>query len=487
MSEQDYYKILGLRYDATPEEVRTAYRKIARTSHPDVASTEKDREIFQQASEAYSTLSDITKRNAYNKAHGYPFVEFLDDETAAAADEEPESPAKPERGKLVSSISSSKDIWNKLRGGSASAEQRVTDKLAQVDPKEFVPKEDEEQVTAWGEHEDQAGRGPQSGKSVFGWLRRGRSDRNIEELKKSQDAQLRANNVAAVDEQNWTPDSSRKWRPPEENSSQSSSAVVEERFFQFRVSSYEAFLGTRRQVAFPSKEGDGFTRLNVKVPAGIQNGTKLQVSRGWERISIKVEVIEDRFYRVSGSDIWVFVPVLFHEAYRGVDISVLGPETSIISRLQGAERFLLQEQLGERGLTKAEGGKGDIFVQPYVVPANPPQELLEQMSAMGGAAAQSMAQNGRAKKLPNCGSTNVVVVTVSPKELFLGGKIVFGENGEESFEIPRGWAGGLLLSSAGREVMPFLLLGSGDRTELDETSKRWEALKLSCERSEMVS
>ncbi len=65
--ERDPYEVLGIPRTATDDEIRTAYRKLARTHHPDV-STEADADKkFAEVQEAYEVLSDTEKRAAYDR------------------------------------------------------------------------------------------------------------------------------------------------------------------------------------------------------------------------------------------------------------------------------------------------------------------------------------------------------------------------------------------------------------------------------------
>ena len=67
MEFRDYYEVMGLGRDATQDEVKRAYRKLARKYHPDV-STEPDAEQrFKEVGEAYEVLKDPEKRAAYDQ------------------------------------------------------------------------------------------------------------------------------------------------------------------------------------------------------------------------------------------------------------------------------------------------------------------------------------------------------------------------------------------------------------------------------------
>jgi molecular chaperone DnaJ len=64
--EKDYYAVLGVSSSASSKEITKAYRKLARTHHPDASGGNEDR--FKEVSAAYDVLGDQTKRTDYDEA-----------------------------------------------------------------------------------------------------------------------------------------------------------------------------------------------------------------------------------------------------------------------------------------------------------------------------------------------------------------------------------------------------------------------------------
>ncbi len=67
MEYKDYYDILGLDRDASPDEIKRAYRKLARKYHPDVSKEANAEDRFKEVGEAYEVLKDPEKRSAYDQ------------------------------------------------------------------------------------------------------------------------------------------------------------------------------------------------------------------------------------------------------------------------------------------------------------------------------------------------------------------------------------------------------------------------------------
>src|SRR3954470_2257778 len=69
---KDYYGLLGVKKTATPEEIRKAFRKLARKYHPDVNPDNKQaEEKFKEISEANDILTDAKKRKIYDQLGYY--------------------------------------------------------------------------------------------------------------------------------------------------------------------------------------------------------------------------------------------------------------------------------------------------------------------------------------------------------------------------------------------------------------------------------
>ena len=128
--KRNYYEVLGVKPSATSEEIKSAFRKLAKATHPDLAGDAK-KEEFQEVEEAYTVLSDESKRAEYDRKNLIQGEESNEkneneNENSENADEDWEEFKKeakvinyllsPERNKIISEtgkdVVNHADLWN---------------------------------------------------------------------------------------------------------------------------------------------------------------------------------------------------------------------------------------------------------------------------------------------------------------------------------------------------------------------------------------
>ncbi len=118
MEQQDFYAELGVPRDASEEQLRKAYRKLARKHHPDVNPGNKDaEERFKRISFAYDVLSDADKRKRYDEFGMAGLSEGFDPEQARAYQRWSESARRSPFADELNQSFDLDDLLSELMGG----------------------------------------------------------------------------------------------------------------------------------------------------------------------------------------------------------------------------------------------------------------------------------------------------------------------------------------------------------------------------------
>ena len=136
MAKKDYYNILGVKKDAKSDEIKKAYRRLARKHHPDVNPNDKvSEDKFKEVQEAYDILSDEKKRKVFDRFGYYADNLDADSPYSTGATSGGGGGFDFSTGPTGGTGSSFRDIFSDLFGGSGGTGAR-----AQPEPPKPMPK-----------------------------------------------------------------------------------------------------------------------------------------------------------------------------------------------------------------------------------------------------------------------------------------------------------------------------------------------------------
>lgn len=334
---KDYYQILGVARQATPEEIKKAYRKLAVKFHPDKnPGNKKAEDKFKDISEAYEVLSDADKRKAYD-ALG----------------------ANWRQGQAFDPGDFS-NIFGGLGGGGGRGGR---------------PRPGPGGSTF--EHASGGGRGGSFSdffEALFGGLGGGRGAGSP-----FGDAMGGGFGGAEGRPEDFFSEAHRR---PHGSMATTAGADVET---ALTISLDEALRGTTRRVAFQRAEPGG--RVNrqeydVKIPAGIREGQKVRLKGQGSQmgsqtgdILIAVHIAPSERYTLEGEDLVAELPVAPWEAALGARVTVETPDGPVDVKVPPGIRTGQRLRVRGRGYPKRGGERGDLLLR---VAINVPHHLTDQ-------------------------------------------------------------------------------------------------------------
>lgn len=297
---KDYYQILGVARNATEDEIKKAYRRLAKKHHPDVTKGGKEsEEKFKEISEAYNVLSDPDQRKKYDM-----FGAYAGGAGAGPGGYRWEAPPGFD--------------FRQYSGGDSVNFGDLGDLFSQL--------------------------------FEMGGIRKGPRTR---EYGQSAGGEVPVNG--------------------------------RDTFTDIDISFNEAVDGTERKVSI--KRGDRVEHLTVKIPAGVDNGSKVRVAEkgqpgfGGGRsgdLYLHIRVTPHPSFWREDADIYTEIPITIYEAVLGGSVEVPTMEGHAKMKIPAGTESGQKFRLGGKGapIIGKKGKRGDQYVIVKVVPPkDPPSEV----------------------------------------------------------------------------------------------------------------
>jgi molecular chaperone DnaJ len=360
--EKDFYKELGVSSDASPDEIKRAYRKLARDLHPDTNSEPSAAERFKAVSEAHSVLSDTAKRKEYDETrrlfagggrarfNGGNFGGFSGDGAEFNLNDLFDAAGQTGGANIG-------DLFGGLFGRGAQ-------------PRPSRPRRGNDLETE--------------------------TELSFMEATKGVAMPLRLTSPAPCT--NCHGSGARPGTSPKVCPNCNGSGVISSNQGAFGFSEPCAECrGSGSIIEHPCQEcqGTGVTTrtrtINVRIPPGVEDGQRIRLAGQGEAglrgapsgdLYVTVHVKSDKVFGRDSDDLTVTVPVAFHELALGATLSVPTLEGKVGVRVpKGTSDGRILRVRG-RGVPKRSGGHGDLLVTVKVaVPPNLEGEAQEALEA----------------------------------------------------------------------------------------------------------
>jgi molecular chaperone DnaJ len=360
--EKDFYKVLGVGENASADEIKRAYKKLARQFHPDKNPGNKDaEEKMKDISEANDVLSDPKKREEYDQVRRVSRQGYVPGGGGAW------------QGNVRFEEGFPFDLGDILGGMFGGAGRRG------------------------------GARGPQRGADLETTVQL-----TFEDAARGVTIPVRVKRDAPCNACGGSGDRS-GWAHPCPTCNGSGVVNESQGMFSFaRACSTCGGSGRQVQDPCPVCHGAGIVNateeVKVKIPAGIRDGARVRIRNRGGAVAggqtgdlfVVVSVQKHPVFGRSNADLTVDVPVSYSEAVLGTKVSVPTLEEPVTVKIPAGTESGKVFRVRGRGIAKPKGGRGDLLATVRVhVPkkiSKEERELIEKLAAMDGDAAEQRAR-----------------------------------------------------------------------------------------------
>lgn len=301
----DHYKTLGLSSAATREEIRRAYRILARRYHPDVNPGKSTAEKFREISSAYEVLSDPEKRKHYDG----------DRET---------------RESFSSAFDRAHQAYKKNQASSKKAAQPKSPPKEQGSPHPKPPPSKAEARVVQPAQKQKATR--------LSGLKKG-IERSL----------LKARSILS------------KTPPPKQARPTISSISL----LEVSISVFEAICGVRKSVEVAEKNGES-RKISVSIPAGVRQGSIIRLRSqedSSEEVIAIIRVAHHPWLSISHRGLTIEVPVTISEAICGAKVQIPSLGDPLLVTVEPGIQSGTEVRLKGQGIPFQDGTRGDLFIR----------------------------------------------------------------------------------------------------------------------------
>lgn len=322
--KSSYYEILGINPSATSEEIRRAYRILARRYHPDLNPGKSSEERFKIIALAYQTLSDPEKKRAYDGE-----FESARRIKAGFAAYEKAQQYEAARHKATTADPGSKSSDNRNQAKTVKSKSFNYSARTAPPPKNVNP--------------------------------------FTETINQSLAAASKIFSPIARFKDLFSGDKNKSEQAPQEVSASKISII------EVSVSIQDALFGGRKTVEIPSKPIN--KKISLRIPSGIRTGTVLRMRSGTlnkEDFVIIIRVALDPLIEIQPKGVLIDIPISLEEALFGATLKVPGLDKQESIVVPPGSQSGHEIRISGNGVKFDDGHRGDIFYRLNIqIPASP--------------------------------------------------------------------------------------------------------------------